>query len=217
MGHYSFDIDASFNDLLLVIQIPIFFIKMGPYQQSETILEITIKQIIYMCALGIKFSQDSLQIFQMSYSIYDIFRPVLAGRPQFTSDIIDKSLRLINTSSKKSLKVLSRDWIRILATCFCLYCYHLFTKRFFGSVITKKNSVVILSSRCSKIVFALLYKIITLYMQLISKHIWFARLQGPLFWLFTLGLFLHTQNCLQDPLQVLLSILQYCIINKSGA
>lgn len=40
-GHFNLSIDVSFNDLLLVFEVLIFFIKLGPYKWSEAIPEIT--------------------------------------------------------------------------------------------------------------------------------------------------------------------------------
>lgn len=45
----------------------------------------------------------------------------------------------------------------------------------------KRNLVVLLSSRYSKVIFILLYKVITLHMKLTSKHVWLTRLQVPFF------------------------------------
>lgn len=54
-GYFSFDINGFFNDLLPVIKILIFFIKVRPYQWLEAILEITDEEFICKHCLGIKF------------------------------------------------------------------------------------------------------------------------------------------------------------------
>lgn len=53
--HFNFDISIFFNDLLLVIEIPILFVKVGLYQWFEAILKITSKQFIRECDLHIEF------------------------------------------------------------------------------------------------------------------------------------------------------------------
>lgn len=54
-GYLSFDINDFFYELLPIIEILIFFIKMRLYQWPEIILEIKNKQFICRCGFGIIF------------------------------------------------------------------------------------------------------------------------------------------------------------------
>lgn len=55
MDHHGFGIDTFLNDLLSVIQILIFFVKVELYWRLEAILEATNKQFVYGRGFDIKF------------------------------------------------------------------------------------------------------------------------------------------------------------------
>lgn len=84
---------------------------------------------------------------------------------QFTSDTIDKDSNFADSFPKKSLEVLSSDWNQSIGSILLVQLSSIE-----GTVIhvarNKENSIISLHSKCCKVIFVLLYKIITLYIEL---------------------------------------------------
>lgn len=84
-------IDGLLNSFLPIDNIPVSFIQLYSDQRPKIILEVSNKQLIWEIGSDVEFLWNTLQVFQVSCPIYNIFQLVLGSRTELVLDSIHQN------------------------------------------------------------------------------------------------------------------------------